>query len=95
MQAADSLAVHHATAAAVFLLSHGVVKLFLVVMLLRNKEWAYPVFIVVLAGLITYQIYQLSVSMAYWLLFLTIFDVIVLLLTWHEYRLRRINRATA
>src|SRR5258708_29812899 len=41
---------------AFYLLSHGVVKVFLVVGLLRNKVWAYPVSLVVLGLFIVYQL---------------------------------------
>src|SRR5947209_7005877 len=40
---------------AFYLLSHGIVKLFLVAGLLRNKFWAYPASLVVLGLFIFYQ----------------------------------------
>jgi uncharacterized membrane protein len=43
--------------ASLYLLSHGAVKLVLVVALLRNKLWAYPLMIVTLAVFVCYQIY--------------------------------------
>ena len=43
---------------AFYLLSHGIVKLALVIGLLRNKLWAYPASLVVLALFIIYQIYR-------------------------------------
>jgi uncharacterized membrane protein len=43
---------------AFYLLSHGVVKVFLVIGLLRNKLWAYPVSLVVLGLFIVYQLYR-------------------------------------
>src|SRR5216683_5526193 len=43
---------------AFYLLSHGVVKIFLVIGLLRNKLWAYPASLVVLVLFIIYQIYR-------------------------------------
>src|ERR1700704_2752463 len=45
---------------AFYLLSHGVIKAFLVIGLLRNKRWAYPVSIVVLGLFIVYQLYRFS-----------------------------------
>ena len=45
---------------AFYLLSHVIVKLVLVAGLLRNKLWAYPASLVVLAIFVAYQIYRFS-----------------------------------
>lgn len=74
---------------AFYLLSHGVIKIFLVIGLLRNKLWAYPVSLVVLGLFIIYQLYRFSYTHGFGLVVLTIFDVIVMGLIWHEYRLVR------
>jgi uncharacterized membrane protein len=74
---------------AFYLLSHGVIKVFLVIGLLRNKLWAYPVSLVVLGLFIVYQLYRFSYTHGFGLIVLTVFDVIVMGLIWHEYRLVR------
>ena len=74
---------------AFYLLSHGVVKVFLVAGLLRNKLWAYPVSLVVLGLFVTYQVYRFSYTHGSGLIVLTVLDVIVMGLIWHEYRLLR------
>jgi uncharacterized membrane protein len=74
---------------AFYLLSHGIVKVFLVIGLLRNKIWAYPASIIVLGLFIAYQIYRFIDTGSYGLIALTLFDVIVIALIWHEYRLLR------
>ena len=74
---------------AFYLLSHGVIKVFLVIGLLRNKLWAYPVSLVVLGLFIIYQLYRFSYTHGVGLIALTVFDVIVMGLIWHEYRLVR------
>ncbi len=74
---------------AVYLLSHGIIKIFLVVSLLRGKLWAYPATISVLSIFIAYQIYRLSYSFSIFLALLTIFDILLIWLTWHEYRVVR------
>src|SRR5690349_16914706 len=43
--------------AALFLLSHGLVKVVLVVSLLRNYRWAYPFAVVTLGAFLAYQLY--------------------------------------
>jgi uncharacterized membrane protein len=74
---------------AFYLLSHGVIKVFLVIGLLRNKLWAYPVSLVVLGLFIVYQLYRFSYTHGFGLIVLTVFDVVVMGLIWHEYRLVR------
>ena len=74
---------------AFYLLSHGVVKLFLVVGLLRNKLWSYPASLIVLGLFIVYQLYRFSYTHGVGLIVLTIFDIVVVGLIWHEYRLVR------
>jgi len=74
---------------AFYLVSHGIVKLFLVVGLLRGKMWAYPTSLVVLGLFIVYQLYRFSYTHAAGLIVLTLFDLLVMGLIWHEYRLVR------
>ena len=74
---------------AFYLLSHGVVKLALVVGLLKRKLWAYPASLVVLGLFIAYQVYRYSYTHSLGLILLTIFDLFVMVLVWHEYRLLR------
>jgi len=71
---------------AFYLLSHGLIKAFLVVGLLKNKLWAYPVSLVVLGLFIVYQLYRFSYTHGFGLIVLTVFDVFVMALIWHEYR---------
>ena len=89
LRSAQSFSLDQKSAASIYLLSHGAIKLFLVVMVLRERPWAYPAFMVALLILIAYQSFQLSLGLSIWLLALTIFDVVVLWLTFHEYRLQR------
>ena len=71
---------------ALYLLSHGIVKLFAVVALLKNKLWGYPLSIVVFGGFVLYQIYRFTLTGAIGLIALTIFDLVVIWLIWLEYR---------
>lgn len=70
---------------ALYLLSHGIVKLFLVTGLLRRKLWAYPLSVVVFSLFIIYQIYKYIYTPSIWLLILTLFDGLIIWLTLHEY----------
>jgi uncharacterized membrane protein len=74
---------------AVYLLLHGVVKVVLVVALLLNKLWAYPCMIIVLLIFIGYQLYRIALQPSRGLVALTIFDAVIVALTWREYRRQR------
>jgi uncharacterized membrane protein len=80
---------------ALYLLIHGIVKIFLVAGLLRNKLWAYPASLVVLGLFIVYQLYRFSHTHGVGLLALTLFDILVLGLIWHEYRVVRRHLLTS
>jgi uncharacterized membrane protein len=71
---------------AVYLLTHGAVKVALVIALLFNKLWAYPCMIVVLLVFIGYQLYRIALHPGAGLIALTVFDAVIVALTWREYR---------
>ena len=74
---------------AFYLLSHGIVKVALVVGLLREKLWAYPASLIVLTLFVVYQLYRFSYTHGLGLIVLTLFDIVVMGLIWHEYGLMR------
>ena len=74
---------------AFYLLSHGVVKAVLVVGLLKEKLWAYPASFAVFGGFIAYQLYRYTFTHDLGLIFLSLFDAVVIMLAVHEYRLLR------
>ena len=83
---------HHGTTlfGAVYLLSHGIAKIVLVALVLRNKLWAYPWLIGLLLAFIAYQLYQITlVHFSAGLTALTVFDAALVWLTWREYRSKR------
>ena len=74
---------------AIYLLVHGAVKVVLVIALLLNKLWAYPWMIIVLLIFIGYQVYRIVLQPSAGLIVLTIFDAMIVALTWREYRRQR------
>ncbi|HEX8841657.1 MAG TPA: DUF2127 domain-containing protein [Sphingomicrobium sp.] len=74
---------------AFYLLSHGLVKSVLVIGLLREKLWAYPASFAVFGAFIAYQLYRYSYTHDFGLILLSIFDLFVIYLAIHEYRLLR------
>ena len=78
---------------AIYLLSHGVTKIVLVALVLRNKLWAYPWLIALLLAFIAYQLYQITaVRFSAGLTALTVFDAFLVWLTWREYQSKRTRR---
>ena len=78
---------------AFYLLSHCVIKLLLVIGLLKNQLWSYPASMFALTAFISYQLYRYSYTHSFGLIVLTVFDLFVMVLIWHEYRLVRAHKA--
>jgi uncharacterized membrane protein len=74
---------------AFYLLSHGIVKAVVVIGLLKETLWAYPASFVVFGAFIAYQLYRYSWTHEFSLILLSIFDLFVIALAVHEYRLLR------
>ncbi|HEX5448062.1 MAG TPA: DUF2127 domain-containing protein, partial [Candidatus Saccharimonadales bacterium] len=82
---------HHLTGAslafgAAYLLSHGLVKIVLVVEVIRDHLWAYKGLIGVTALFVVYQTYRMVVKFSVSMLLLTLFDLLIIYLTQKEYR---------
>ncbi len=78
--------------AALYLIGHGIVNGLIVVGLWKEKTWAYPISFIVLGAFTVYQIYLLTFGYSLGLVILTILDVVILLLAWHEYRTLKNSR---
>jgi uncharacterized membrane protein len=75
---------------AIYLLSHGAAKIVLVALVLKDKLWAYPWLIALLLAFIVYQLYRITVvHFSIGLAALTVFDAVLVWLTWREYRAKR------
>ena len=71
---------------AMYLLTHGLVKLVVVVLLARKIAVAYPLAIAVFAGFVAYQTHRWSLTGSPMMLALSGFDLLVIWLTWREWR---------
>ncbi len=79
---------------AAYLLIHGVLKVWLVISLLKERMWAYPTAIVVFSLFVVYQMYEYFKAPHISLLLLSILDVVIIYLTYLEYRSHK-KRLTA
>lgn len=73
----------------VFLLSHGLVKVFLVWELFKGRLWAYPLTIITLIFFIIYQIFQIVHGHSVLLMALTVLDGLIVVLAWWEYQQKK------
>jgi len=69
-----------------YLLGHGIIKLFLMVGLLRNWPWSYRPAIAFLLVFIGYQVYRMSLHFSLALVLVSLLDAAIVLLVWREYR---------
>ncbi len=72
-----------------YLLSHGLAKLILVIEILRNHLWAYVGLIVLTTGFIFYQTYEIVTKSSISMILLTVFDIVIVYLTVIEYKKKK------
>ncbi len=77
------------TFAALYILAHGLLNIFLAVQLYRDRHWAYLVTIGTTLIFMFYQIYRINIHHSLILTAITIFDAFFIILAWHEYRYHR------
>ena len=89
IQFAQNLSVSSQLFTSFYLLSHGILKVFLIAGLLRRELSYYPAAIFIFTLFILYQLYRFSFTHSIWLLLITLLDAVVIWLTWHEYKFVR------
>lgn len=70
----------------IYLILHGLIKLILYVLLLNKKRGAYPIVMISLILFIIYQSYRYIISNSLFMLILTVFDIVMLMLSYIEYK---------
>ncbi|MDR3720179.1 MAG: DUF2127 domain-containing protein [Candidatus Acidoferrales bacterium] len=78
--------------ASIYLLAHGLIKAMLSAFLWMNELWAYPLAIGVFSAFSVYQVYRFTHTHSITLLLLTVFDLLIVYLTWEEYRVEKSRR---
>lgn len=89
LHSVQNLAIGTQEFAAIYLLGHGIIKLWLIVGLLRERLWYYPTALIVFGLFIVYQLYRYTFTHSVLLLLITVVDLVVIGLTWHEWRYLR------
>ena len=85
----NSLSLNTKLFASAYLVSHGLVKVFLVYALWREKLWAFPVALWFIALFVVYQIYRFTHTHSIALLIFALLDVCVAWFIWREYLARK------
>lgn len=70
---------------AIYIFSHGIINIFLSIQLYRKKIGVYIIAIILLIIFTLYQIYRITYTHSLVLTLITIWDIIFIFLTWHEY----------
>jgi uncharacterized membrane protein len=78
--------------ASIYLFSHGLIKAMLSAFLWMNELWAYPLAVGVFSAFSVYQVYRFTHTHSITLLLLTVFDLLIVYLTWEEYRVEKSRR---
>jgi uncharacterized membrane protein len=84
LHSAQGLAASGGVFASLYLLSHGVTKIVLVIEILREHLWAYKGMVAFLGIFIVYQLYLMIYRPSYGLVILTLFDGLIVWLTLRE-----------
>ncbi|MFF1635283.1 DUF2127 domain-containing protein [Leifsonia sp. NPDC058248] len=79
---------------AAYLLMHGVVKVAIVVALLIGTRRVYPWAMAALGAFLVFQVYELFTHPSLGVAVLTVFDAVIIWLTWREWRRNRELRNT-
>lgn len=91
----ESLSMSTKLFASFYLIGHGLVKVFLVYALWREKRWAFPVALWFIAAFVAYQLYRYTHTHSLALLVFALIDVCVAWLIWREYLAQRPSAAGA
>ncbi len=68
----------------IYLLAHGIIKIFLIIGLFRKKLWAYTAFMYIMIAFTAYEIYRLAVHYSLLLAIISAFDILLIYLVMRE-----------
>lgn len=72
--------------AAIYILSHSLLNLFVAIELYKGKIRAYIISMTIMTIMIIYQIHRIILHHSIVLSIITFFDILFIILTWHEYQ---------
>jgi uncharacterized membrane protein len=78
--------------ASLYLLTHGLIKALLVIALWFDALWAYPLTMFVFGTFCVYQVHRFMHTHSILLILISVFDALIIYLTWREYRDQKLAR---
>jgi uncharacterized membrane protein len=78
---------------AIYMIMHGTLKLLVIYLLWKKYLWAFPLGFVVFGVFIAYELYSYMHSQSLLMLFIVIFDIIIVALIALEYRRLEVTKA--
>jgi uncharacterized membrane protein len=84
--AGQNLSINAQHSIAIYLLLNGITKFSVIVLLWRQKIWAYPLEVVLVGLFVIYETYSYLHSHSWFMLLLVIFDLAVIVLVLLEYK---------
>ncbi len=78
--------------AALYLISHGLIKFGVIFGLMKNQLWAYPLALWIFGAFAAYQTYLFAYDHSIAVALLTIFDLIVMWFIWREWLVQKAHR---
>ena len=81
--------------ASIYLVGHGLVKIFLVYALWREKLWAFPAALWFIALFVVYQLYRFTHTHSTALVIFALLDICVAWFIWREYLARKADLQAA
>lgn len=82
----ETFSINSQLTASIYLLSHSLIKLLIIVFLWRKKLWVYPVSCIVFAVFVVVQLLHFSQTHSITLMFVTLVDILMIILTVLEYK---------
>ncbi len=92
LHTSDKIAHSDPLFASIFLLTHGLVKVVLSILLWMNKLWAYPLAIVIFSAFTVFGVFRYAHTHATPLIVFAVFDLLIVFLAWEEYGAERQKR---
>jgi uncharacterized membrane protein len=89
LHGAAALSTETALFTAAYLIIHGAVKVLIVIALMRNARRVYPWAILALVAFLIWQVVELVIHPSIGVACFSVFDVVVIALTWREWRQHR------
>ncbi len=85
MHSVSAFSVEAHTFYVLYFAGHGVLNAVIALALLKRWLWSYPVSIIVLGAFVIYQFVRFYLTLSPVMIFLSLFDILIIILVWREW----------